>query len=290
MKKLALMGCSLMVAASMAAAESADTLTVKATDVVIVETPSGVSVTLQGSEKNPDYSYTLNAEYPDGTSVSTVKDESEFNFDFPFTKRKQQKGGRLSVGMGPILLGFVGGTGLPADVKVNMGRSLEASFHSLLGVRYSIGPKLPDFSLGFGLTLRQYVAKNSGMYVMTPDKTVGITTFPEESYDRSSKFSCFNIQFPLTVSQPLGGDWRFSVSASLDIITNCTIYHSYKIGEEEYSYKWSSVPARTVNYSLLGALTYEGNGIYCKWSPKGIVKEGFGPQFGTISVGLTVGF
>lgn len=289
MKKFATLGFALMATATMAAAESADTLTVKATDVVLIETPTGVSVTMKGADGNPDYNYTFNANYPDGTTVST-KEENDFNFDFPFSKKnRQNKKNRFSVMVGPIFAGFVGGLDVPAEAKVDMGRSFEFGFHNLFALKYTLAGSRTAFSLGFGFIGKELVGKNGPMYLMSPDKTVTTGAFPEESHDRFSKIRAVYVTFPLSAYQWLGGKWMMMASASLEVQTLCNVMHSYKIGDEEYSYKWSNAPGKTVGYSLMGAIGNDGFGIYCKWSPTSIIKKGFGPQFGTISVGLELG-
>lgn len=290
MKKITILGFALMATASIAAAETSDTLTVKATDVVLVQSPTGVKVSLKGTEGNPDYNYTFDVDYPDGTTVKT-KEENDFDFDFPFSKKnRKNKKNRFSVIVGPIFGGFAGGLDVPAEAKMDMGRSFEWGFHNLLALRYSLGGQLPSFSLGIGLSGKYLVGKNGPMYLMSPDKTVTVGAFPEESYDRKSKIKAGYVTFPLSVCQSLGGDWAVMASASLDVQTLCEISHRYKIGEEEYSYKWDKVPGQTVGYSLMGMIGNDGVGVYCRWTPTGIFKNGCGPRFGTISVGLALGF
>lgn len=295
MKKSTLLCAALMAAASMTAAESGDTITVKATDVVLVETPTGVTVTMTGKDGDPDYTYTLSASYPDGTSVSTVKEESDFNFDFPFPNKNRgynnrQHKGNLDLTMQGIMLGFSGGLNVPGGAKVDMGRSMDADFLQILGLQYDFGARRPKLSVGFGLGSTVLQGKNGPMYVRTSDGDLGAEEFPTESYDRMSTMYDFKLHFPLIYKQPLGGSWRALLAASLDVRTYCRIGHSYKIGDEKYSYEWSGVPMRKVGYSLIGAIGNSGFGLYCKWQPKNMIKKGYGPQFGIISVGLICGF
>lgn len=295
MKKISILCAGLLSTAVLYAAEPADTLSVTSTQATIVETPNGVTVTLKGNAKDPDYIYTYHADYPDGTSVETNKEESDFNIDFlPVAKNKEyerkEHKGNLDLTMQGIMLGFAGGLNIPAGAKVDMGRSLDADFLQIIGLQYDFGRMRPKVSLGFGLGLNVLQGKNGPMYIQMPDGALGAGEFPEESYDRMSTMNDFKLHFPLVIKQTIGGNWRYLLGASLDVRTYCHVGNSYKIGDEKFSYEWSGVPMRKIGCSLIGALGNDGIGLYCKWQPKGMIKKGCGPDFGIISVGLIVGF
>lgn len=284
--------CALFMAASMSASESTDTISVKNTEVTIVETPTGISLSLKGSGDNPDYAYTYTADYSDKAAV-TVKTENNISFDLPFMKCKNEssykKGPSVNFATGFVYLGFAGGLDIPSGYGVDMGRSLDFGWLNVLALEFKTGRNAPVFSIGGGFGFRRLVDKNGRMYVMTPDKTIGSVEFPEDSHDRSSVLYGFDLHFPLCITQPLGGDWKILAGASLDVNTHSSISHRYMIGEEYHYYKWGDVPTRAIGYSVVGALSYDEVGIFCKWSPKGMVKEGFGPQTSTLSVGLVIG-
>lgn len=281
-----------MPAVNMSASESADTISVKNTEVTIVESPSGVSVSLKGSGDNPDYAYTYTADYSDKATV-TVKSENNLTFDLPFMKNRKNNNCNSCAGVnfatGFIYLGVAGGLDIPSGYGVDMGRSLDFGWLNALSLEFHTGRNAPVFSIGGGFGFRRLEDKGGKMYIMMPDKTVGSTDFPENAHDCISVIYGFNLHFPLCITQPLGGDWKILAGASLDVNTYCSISHQYMIGDEFHYYKWGSVPKRSIGYSVIGAISYDEFGLFCKWSPKGMVKEGFGPNTSTISVGIAIG-
>ena len=51
-----------------------------------------------------------------------------------------------------------------------------------------------------------------------------------------------------------------------------------------------NIPIRPVTAALYGSLVYDDLGLYVRYQPTSVFTKDFGPQFNSLSMGLTLGF
>lgn len=287
-KKFFIATCLLFTSVIVSAVETGDTIKVDSTNVIMVESSKGITISLRGSKNDTTFNYKLNVDFPDGTTVNAA-DESKFNLELPFTKKRNNKGGcQIDFKTGDFLIGFTGGVNVPTDAKVDMGRSFEASALNLFAVELRTGRFTPSFSLGVGLNCKSLTGKNGPMYVKNNNNGIAISKFPEYSYDQKTTIRTTAVCFPITIRQNLGKGWQIKGAASFDVNFSCNVSCKYNLKDEQYSWSWKNAPNNTIGYSFMGAIGYDDLGIFCKFTPTPIFKDGFGPKFSTLSVGIIV--
>ena len=64
----------------------------------------------------------------------------------------------------------------------------------------------------------------------------------------------------------------------------------YEINKIEHNTRYKGLKQEKINFDVLGALTWNEVGLYCRYSPGKFFKEGYGPEIkNTWTLGVTIG-
>lgn len=129
---------------------------------------------------------------------------------------------------------------------------------------------------------------NGNRVSIQPKTTMGITEV------RRSILSVCTFEFPFNFTQMMGRAY-FNIGASAELnIPGCVQFKGKKgtdsidemKGGTHYSNK---ITTNQFTYNVHAAIGYGGLGIYAKYRPKPVFKDGYGPQFQTLTIGLIMG-
>lgn len=188
---------------------------------------------------------------------------------------------------GGISLGMINTMGAPDPVDIKMPRSLEVSWLYMIGVKVKRG--INSLSVGLGLDWRNYRIYNDYQWVKAGGE-IGLAPYPDGADHRWSRLKTFALQIPVMYTVK---PWR-DLRISLGPVLNFTTHSSLKSGWEADGRKWSvsdtNVYPRLFTVDAMGLVTYSHIGVYCRYAPMKVLKDGRGPQFSSLSLGLIIGF
>lgn len=286
---------TLLLAAGAAYAKSA-----MSNDTIIIITPEGNNKSVTYTDKESSYeisSSTGTTNYTSITNNCKQKDESDFNFYFPFkpeSKRKKSSSypaNSLSVG-NSLMIGFVGVANSANPCKFNMGRSIEIFAPTLVSLNCKTSRRGPTITLGFGLGWKNFHSKNGVLLqkeFIDDEEVLDITKFPAGAYKKSSHIHMFSLMIPLIIKQKVGNKLQLGLGATLDFNTHMCAKTQYKLDGVETKENWNPAARRPISYDILFTINYGHIGWYVKYSPLSIFKTGEGPNTTAISTGLVLG-
>ncbi len=277
--------------------EAADTLiaTEKARKVTVTKTGDGVKVVVTGygETQSVDYSYT--------STSSALNDSTDSGlWNLKLLKAPSGNSKWSVVGMERI---YIGGT-IDTDGPVDMAfwRSLDIGVLNVIGVEYAPWHMGPRFSIGAGLGYRRVSThKDTGkVFFRDAEGNISLIDSPENTTGQLSDIDIFHLDIPLYITQPLSKHWAISLGATLNFNTYLTGATKYKVlGENEFglsaghkveeSYK--HLHQRPVTVDFTASIGYlDGVAFYARYSPMPAFKDGAGPKFKTLSLGIMFAF
>ncbi|MDE6715552.1 MAG: hypothetical protein K2J74_03625 [Muribaculaceae bacterium] len=287
---------TLILATGAAYAESA-----MSNDPIIIITPEGNNKSVTYTDKESSYeinSSTGTASYTSITNNYERKDESDFNFYFPFkpsTKNKKHSDSypknSLSVG-NMLMIGFVGVANSHNPCKFNMGRSIEISAPTLVALNCKTSQRGPTITLGFGLGWKNFHSQNGVLLkkeILDEEEILDITKFPSGAYRKSSHIHMFSLMIPLIIKQKVGNKLQLGLGAALDFNTHMCAKTRYTLDGVETKENWDPAARRPISYDILFTINYGHIGWYVKYSPLSAFKTGAAPNTTAISTGLVLG-
>ncbi|MDY6300548.1 MAG: hypothetical protein SPL96_01485 [Bacteroidales bacterium] len=191
----------------------------------------------------------------------------------------------------------------PSGVYVGMGvkhswdainNSVEAGMLNVLGLNYN-SLHGQNLSLGVGIHHRSYSMKRPVMLVRDDySDAVIMSTYPEHDVDkikrRSSNLNMWSMQFPLMFRQRIKAKLEIGIAGILNWNAFARVDNHYEISKVEHDTRYKGLNQRKISFDLMGNLTWNGVGLYCRYSPGKFFKDGHGPEIkNTWTLGLVVG-
>ena len=270
MKKFSIIIAAMMAAVTMSA-QTPDRVTSieRPNQVIITETTTGTRVKVVGQKDNEDFSYTYTVQHASNDTVHTT---SDWELNFPFKKSSNKEYHWSIVCSG---LYFGGGVSTSYDLINN---SFNWGILNFAGLNYNTLHG-QQFSIGVGYDNKRFSLKRPNCFVMDEaTNIVGIESYPEGTVDRSSVLSVRAIQFPLQFQQFLGKDFHITIGGTMNwnVYAKCNTH--YKINKTNYDVSYRGIKQNKITFDLIGALSFDGLAIYCRYTPGNMFKKGFGPE------------
>lgn len=277
--------------------EVPDTLVVaeKARNITVTKTDEGLKITIAGYGEKHDTDYVY-------TSTSSLKNDSTESGIWNLNMLKAPSAnGKWSVKCAERI--YFGGT-IDTEGPIDMAywRSLEVGFLNFIGVEYSPWRMGPRFSLAAGFGYKHFSTHKDTDKTLFRDIDGNLTVgpSPENTTDQISSIGVLHFDIPFMITQPFTKHWAVSVGASVNFNTYVTGSTKYKVlGENEFglspghkveeSYK--HLRQRPVTVDFMASVGYlDGIALYARYSPMSVFKDGAGPKFKTLSLGLLIAF
>lgn len=187
---------------------------------------------------------------------------------------------------GGIAFGFV--DGISSDAEVKMGKSYEISWLNVVGAKFNTGHG-QRISVGLGIDWKNYCLAQSARFGVG-DNGVSLEDYPSGAVSRKSRLKVFALELPVIFRQRIGS----RVDMFLGEITNFNLHASvltaYRTAEEKVKETYDKgLHQSPVTFDVLAGVNYRKLGVYVRYSPCRVLKEGYGPKIRTLSVGLVLG-
>ena len=242
--------------------------------VIITETPNGVKVNVQGTKDDNSANYTYTVEHQANDKVTTSQ-ESDWEIRFPFSKDDSVKRYHWSVTMDGFYMG--GGIHHSWDMINN---SFEIGLLNFAAINYD-SRHGQNISLGVGIHHKSFSLKRPNMLVRDEmTDVVSAIHYPEgaESKDRTSNLNMWALQFPLMFRQKICKKLAIRFGGIMNWNYLAQENNHYKIGKSDYHITERGLKQNKITFDLMGGLTLGQIGIYCRYSPNYVFKNGYGPE------------
>ncbi len=288
MKTIATTLTLLACAACAAAQEAPDTIAsiADARELTVTRTPNGLKIVVDGRAENPDFYYEYMSEYATDSTTSAgpalhipilgnyIKSgNSSSTGRFPRAgvrlKPALYAGTSIPVGNTPMLASFEIGLSRVADWQLRFCNSM-------------------SLSIGAGLGYVQY-AVGDGMRLDAAHQRLLLVPREEGTAKHSSRLKVFRLHFPAMLTVHLGRKASVSAGALINLNSYVPASTSYTIGNTRTQQTFKDLHQRILTADITAeAYTPCGLGIYVRYSQQGLFRTGWGPDFKTVSVGLTL--
>lgn len=290
MKKnyLLTMPVALLALTASAATEPNDTVVVEKPDMVTIVTNDSLqAISVEGSKDNPNYTYKSKIELTDSnyTSESAINSK-DFSFRFGLPKRDIDHTREL-IGTANWYGGGTAAPGLPYAAELQSGQCGELWFVPL-NLEYSPWKKgIHTFSLGIGLDWRSYGLTHEHRWVKQ-DGQLSFVETPSENYrQKYSRLMMFSVNFPLLYNFTPTRDFRFSLGPVFNFNTYSSIKTQWKDGSgAKHKETMKNVYVRPFTIDIMVAMRCPFFGVYFKYTPYNVLKDGQGLKFHSVSLGL----
>ena len=152
-----------------------------------------------------------------------------------------------------------------------------------------------NISLGVGINHKSYSMKRPNMLFRDDHGVVATMPYPTENSneikDRSSNLNLWTVQFPLMFKQRIVKKLELGVAGILNWNTYARVDNHYEIDKVEHDTHYKGLKQNKVNFDVMGSLTWNGTGLYCRYSPGKFFKDGYGPEIkNTWTLGIALAF
>ena len=266
---------------------TSDTVTVikQPSQVIITETANGVKVNVLGSEDNESAKYSYTVEHQANDKVSTSQ-EKDWDLRLPFYKSD-------SVSHWAVVMdGFYMGGGISHSWDI-INNSFEIGLLNIAAINYD-SHHGQSISLGVGIHHKSFSLKRPNMLVRDEATNVmSALQYPDgvEIKDRTSNLNMWSLQFPLMFRQKIYKSFAIKLGGIMNWNYKAHVNNHYYIGKTEYSVTERGLKQNKITFDLMGGLSLGQIGIYCRYSPNEVFKNGYGPEIkNTWTLGGCIGF
>lgn len=234
----------------------------------------------------------------------TVYKETNMSWDFnvPFIKQEKQREKRyrsyadfqfnllsnLEFGMG-----LVQAHSQAPGMDVNFGNAgWEFFLNNIFDWEYRPFNKTHLY-LGFGVDWKNYRMRGENRFLKKDNKLV-IAPYPDGADIKFSRVKVFSITLDLMLRQDINRNISIEAGPIVNFNTKASIKTRYTIGsgkeKEGFKEKSSNIHQSPVTVDFKAQLNISPIGFYFKYSPSNVLDTNYGPEFKSMSAGLTIGF
>jgi hypothetical protein len=283
-------------------AQANDTLIVNNPDQVIISQSSdALAVKISGKDGNPDYRFSREVSLSNQSEVSTsqsINRRSPLSWDFKQIE-KDDKTSLLELALfKDFSIGFLTPFDRPQEMAdVKFFQSFEASLNMLSFIYYPghYGHSRNWYSLEANLNYRHITMKGDMRFTTAQGGDMQLIPYPEGAKPENSMMQILKPELALNFYRSFHKDLSFGIGIGTmfgGYTNHCNTRSNYTDNEGNKIHEVNDV--RDIfgfNLSVKAQLLLNGfGGLYIKYYPKSGFKSGHGPQFQSLSIGLTFRF
>ncbi|MDE5812592.1 MAG: hypothetical protein K2H61_09865 [Muribaculaceae bacterium] len=263
-------------------AAPADTLTdVNGVRQVVVTKKGQIStITLTGSDKDPHYYYSLTTEVNSTLDLGKIDDE-EWGLSLPFLNQRSHKKSRVVWGND-----FYIGVTVPTAAPKGLSGSIECGLGKIVGLELQPWQGGPQFGIGFGFHYRQFTLHHGQVFLADHHR---LSIIPVEADRVSSRLRNFGFQVPVTITQNISNGFGITIGAAAMFNTFTCASSTTYVNDLQFKNSYRNLHQRLLTLDLMAAIGWTRSAsLYVRYSPLKLFNEQWGPQFNTLSFGLSL--
>ena len=183
--------------------------------------------------------------------------------------------------------GFISGVDEAPGVNIDMGQSFELELRNLVAFSSRLSSH-SFFSLGFGLSWRNYRMTGNTRFDKDGSGRIVTTGYPEGASPKFSRFKVLSIAIPLEYRYKITSRFGFGFGP----VFNWNVYGSmktkYKLDGGTHKYTDKTIHQRVLTIDWLLRVYNPVINFYVKYSPMNVLKSDWGPQFQSVSFGIEI--
>lgn len=279
-------------AAALSAQTATDTITIVNTtsNVLVTRTGNATTVTLTDPATN---AVTYRYQYDNGADADIAPDSLFIGTDdwesrLPFMKPVRDYFRNRTTGFNGTYIGAVIPQGNVGGIT-----SMEAAISQAIKFTHTTAPLGPRLGIGAGVGCRLMHIGDGHMLGFERGRLSVNPVLPEQGITRySSMISEFNLHVPLSISQPLTRNGRLLLTVGADAVFNIysTASTSYEASGSRFSESYRGLHQRVLRAELWGEIGFSFVAVYFRYCPTPMFQKAWGPDYRSISMGLTFNF
>lgn len=264
-------------------ADTAVKTIVKPKSVVVVKENGVTKLHVTGTEDDPNYNY----EFEVKNNETGSSEGEEWGLNMPFLKKDGRMKSSFISGGEDVYIDMMWpeakSSGMKTSWELGIGRLI--SFNWLPDVKRRV-----KFTFGIGLGVRCISFKHDRrLYLNNGHLTLAAPAEGEKV--RSSKIIGSEVRFPLMFTAPIYKDFKFSIGAVGIWNTYFNANSTWEVDNTKYTENFKGLHQRTLNFELVGTLGFDDAvGVTVHYRPLSDFTAVYGPEFKTISLGLSFNF
>lgn len=292
-KTLLLLALSAMTAVAKA---QNDTLTVVRPDSVSILRKNGnVDIKIFGNEGNSNYRYSMNFDVNNNEPVMMKENKApkkEFDMSIPLFSNDNSDNDRPYI-EASISLGLLWGcnivSGAPKELDINPFSSIEIWWPNIAGVTLTLPKTGLDFSLNYGIDWRNYRMVDNYRFFLDENRVVGYAPYESGITPKFSRIKTISNTLSLTARYRFFKECYVRFGPVVSFNDGLSVKTKYKDASgKKISEKQNNPRVNRVSLEWMGSFQFHDFGFYVKYSPKNVLREGYGPQFSTTTVGVSI--
>ncbi len=290
-KSVLLFGCLILCLQAQAQTANEDSIVVNRPEKVsIITNDKQQTIEIIGSEENPNYHFSRTTDWNNQSLSVTKENKSDWDFRIPFTKesKRNKRHSKSAFEIGGIALGWNKALNGPSNMNVNMGASYEIMADHLLNYVYYPQRNGHSFQIGFGISWKNFRMNGRNRFIKEGDR-ITIGKYPEGADIEFSRLKIFSWTLPVMYGYEFGKDLSVKVGPVLQFNTYGSLKTKYKEASgEKIKIVDKNIHQNPVTIHLQGQINWKAIGLYVKYSPCHVLNTDFGPEFESLSTGITL--
>lgn len=253
--------------------------------LTITESADGMKVIIEGAGDNPTFRSTTSERFQ----------EVAVRSHHPYSALQSRKPGSTVNFIDNITV-LAGMVTAPGDGKtdIEMSKSFEIAVPELIGINIGRRRSASSLSISMGFGWRNYRTTKGTAMILDGDNDVEIKDMNNDGQLKFSRLKVFSLSFPImyrwrtpikvmrkNLSVRVGGVLNWNSHASLKTSMINDEGNTINIATDRANHRKFSV-------DILGTIDITPQvGLYCRYCPTPMLKEGYGPQFRSFSTGLS---
>lgn len=256
---------------------------------IVISKKNGTTVvTVSGTKKNPDYKYRFEVQNATAADTVTSKDDDEeWGVNLPFVSKNGRRKSTFVSFAEDIYSNMVWPDAKSSGVKT----SWEMGIGRLFSLNWlpcaSSNTKL---TFGVGIGARKISFKHDRrLYFSEGHLSLGVPN--ENEAVKSSNILESEFRFPFMLTQPIYKDFK----VSFGFVGLLNVYSSASTTLErdgsKFTEKYKGLHQRTLNCELVGTIGFDDAlGVTVHYRPLSDFGSVYGPEFKTVSLGISINF
>jgi hypothetical protein len=270
---------------------------IRPNEVEITSSEEMLDVIVRGAEGNPGYELKRHYEFKRGGTYVEREENSALNFVLPFSRVSQRSARNYQpqhsytdLTAGSFRLGVVSALRAPEGMNVKVAKSFELAFAP---IQFKHRFAHSDWGLRTGLWLnwRNYRMTDEVRFLRGEDGNIELGAYPEGARPRFSRIKIYSLEFPIhLLAYTRNQDWTFAFGPTVSYNSRASIKTRYRDADDQKQKDYRrGIHVNRLTVDLYGQVSYEGVGLYVKYSPCNVLESHYAPEFGGISMGLILG-
>lgn len=248
--------------------------------VIITKGDASFRLNVEGSESDKGYRYEYQVKArEDGKLYARESEDGKVRFTHPFSKcDSNYKKPHWQVFTSDLMFGWGGHSVADADRGILKKSMSEIGILNLVSLARIFNQGRSRVSLGVGFNWHRYNLNKPHIWTRSSEGVLGYNQLTEQFDKHHATLLVRSMQFPLMFNQSLGKRWNIAVGAVMNWNFYADYKDSYRIGKSDYTETTRGLDQRKISFDGIAMLSWGGLGVYFRYAPQSVMKDGWGPE------------